>query len=197
MDNLLKKAKSLYRDREKIAFSTMLIVFTVSLFALYSPGISTLFVEAPVWIPWGWTEGLSVVVSLNTVVFMIAVAIMVVAYSVWAWAFLPTPAAVYTMGVLRGILGPGPEIKQHIGKRFRILLENGVHIDIRCSIKEQSSGDWFVYRLRSSRLIGENLENIALRHGMSLADDRFTTCVGNDELHHRTILLAKAISMAT
>jgi hypothetical protein len=119
---------------------------------------------------------------------------MVIAYSLWAWAFLPTPAVVYTMGVLRGILGPNAKIKQIIGKRFRVFLDNDVHMDIKCSIKEQSSGDWFVYRLSSSPLSGENLENVALRHGMRLAKDRFMTWVGFDELHHRMILLTKAIS---
>lgn len=195
MDQLLNRAKALYRDREKIAFSTLLIVFTVTVWVLYSPGIFPLFVEPPDWIPWGWTEGLEVVVSINTFVFIGAIALMVIAYSLWAWAFLPNPAVIYTMGVLQGILGPNVKIKQTIGKRFRVLLDNNMHMDIKCRIKEQGSGDWFVYRLSSSPLKGENLENIALRHGMRLAKDRFMTWVGCDELHHRTILLAKAMSI--
>ncbi|NHJ14307.1 MAG: hypothetical protein EAX95_11560 [Candidatus Thorarchaeota archaeon] len=197
MDTLLKKSKALYRDREKIAFSTMLIVFTVVFYLLYSPGISTLFVEPPIWIPWGWTEGLEVVVSINTFVLLAAVVAMFIAYSLWSWAFLPSPAAIYTVGVLRGILGPSVAIKQRIGKRFRVLLENGNRIDISCRIKEHDSGDWFVYQLKSSPIFRDDLEYIALRHGMSVRNGCFTTIVSNDELHHRTILLAKAIASAS
>ena len=193
MDQLLTKAKALYEDRVKIAFSAVLIVGTVAFYLFYSSGIQVLG-DPPDWFPSGWAQGLEVVASYNTIGFILALGFMVLMYGFWQWAFLPSPAAIYTMGVLRGILGREIEIKQSIGRRFRVLLEDGKHIDIECKIKEPS-GNWFLFRLSSSRLIGSGLEELALRHGMSLKGNRFVSSVFNDEFHHRTLLLAKAMSL--
>ncbi|MFX0108201.1 MAG: hypothetical protein ACFE7R_07950 [Candidatus Hodarchaeota archaeon] len=195
MDHLLKKAKALYQDRQRIAFSTLLVVFAITFYLFYSPGIYTL-AEPPRWFPSGWTAGLEVVASYNTIGFFLAFALMVFAYGFWSWAFLPTPASLYTVSVLQGILGSRAEIRQIIGKRFRAILASGAHIDIVCRVKEQSNGEWFVYRLASSPVEKSDAENIALRHGMSLRNHRFTTSVGNTELHSRTLLLAKALTLA-
>lgn len=191
MDKLLDKAKVLYQDRVKIAFSAILITGTIAFYLFYSSGIQVL--EPPPWFPRGSIQGLEVVASYNTIGFILAVGLMILLYGFWQWAFLPSPAAIYTRGVLRGILGRNVEINQKIGRRFRVLLEDGKHIDIECRIKEPS-GNWFLFRLSSSRLSGEGLDGLALRHGMSLKDNRFVSSVYNDEFHHRILLLAKAMS---
>ena len=85
-----------------------------------------------------------VVVSLNTVAFFLAFSLMVFAYGLWSWSFFPSSAIFYTVAALRGFFGQNVRIKHSIGKRFRVFLESGRHIDIRCKIKEASSGDWFV-----------------------------------------------------
>lgn len=190
MDQLLMKARALHNERKKIAFSALLIAGTVAFYLFYSPGIIDL--PPPDWFPRGWIQGFEVVASFNTIAFFLALGLMVLAYSVWTWAFLPSPAAIYTMGVLRGILGPDVIIRQSIGKKFRVMLEGGNHIDVSCSIKGLG-GEWFNYRLVSSKVEGENLDSIALRHGMSIQDGHFTSHVSNDELHSRTLLLAKAM----
>jgi hypothetical protein len=190
MDQLLTNARALYKEREKIAFSALLIAGTVAFYLIYSPGIFDL--APPDWFPRGWIQGFEVVASFNTIAFFLALGLMVLAYSFWTWAFLPSPAAIYTMGVLRGILGPDVIIRQSIGKKFRVVLESGSHIDVSCSIK-RPGGEWFHYRLVSSKVEGENLDNIAFRHGMSIQDGHFTSHVSSDELHSRTLLLTKAM----
>ncbi len=192
MDQLLTKAGALYKDREKIAFSAMLIAGSVAFYFSYAPGIIAL--SPPDWISGGWIQGFEVVASYNTVGFFLALVLMAFAYGFWSWAFLPEPATIYTMGVLRGILGRDAIIRQAIGKRFRILLDGGSHIDVSCRIKGPG-GEWFLYRLTSSRYMHNNLEGIAFRHGMSVRDGRFTSQISSDELHSRTLLLAKAMML--
>lgn len=195
MDRLLVLSKGLYKDRQRIALATMLIIFTFAFYVFYSPGIYGIASELPTWFPYGWTQGFEVVYSFNTVGFFLAFALMVFSYAFWSWAFLPTPAVTYTMGILRGIFGRSVKIKQSIGKRFKILLDGGDQINLTCRLKDHSSGDWFIYRLESSVIQGKDTEEIALRHGMSVKNGRFVTWVGNDELHGRMLLLAKAISI--
>ena len=193
MDQLLTKARALYKEREKIAFAALLIVGTVAFYLFYSPGIIDL--APPDWFPRFGIQGFEVVASYNTIGFLLALSLMAFAYSFWTWAFLPSPAAIYTKGVLRGILGPDAIIKQSIGKKFRVILEGGSHIDVNCRIKGPG-GNWFHYQLTSSRLEGDNLGIIALRHGMSLQDARFTSHVSSEELHSRTLLFTKAMMLA-
>ncbi len=197
MDRLLVQAKGLYKDRQRIALATIMIIFTLTFYVFYSPGIYGLGTEAPSWFPSGWAQGLEVVYSFNTVGFFLAFALMVFAYAFWSWAFLPTPAVAYTMGVFKGIFGRSVKIKQAIGKRFKILLDDGNQIQITCRLRGNGTSDWFVYRLESSVIEGKNTESIALRHGMSTKKGRFVTWVGNDELHGRMLLLAKAISIGS
>ncbi|MHA1926055.1 MAG: hypothetical protein ACW974_09080 [Candidatus Thorarchaeota archaeon] len=193
MDQLLTKARALYKEREKIAISALLIAGTVAFYLFYSPGIFDL--APPDWFPGGWIQGFEVVASFNTIGFILALGLMVLFYSFWTWAFLPRPAVIFTMGVLRGILGPDVIIGQSIGKKFRVMLEGGSHIDMSCRIKGPGN-DWFDYRLASSKLEGKNLDSIAFRHGMSFQDGRFTSHVSSEELHSRTLLLVKAMMCA-
>lgn len=197
MDRLLERARGLYKDRQRIALSAFIVVFAFTFYMFYSPGIIGLGAEPPQWFPPGWSQGLEVVVSFNTLGFFLAFALMVFAYSFWQWAFLPTPAVNYTLGVLRGILGPKVQIKHRIGKRFRVFLEDGKFVDILCRIREHESGEWFVYRLTSSPLFSTKLSSLALRHGMSVSKDRLTTCISNDELHSRIVLMLRAISLVS
>ncbi|MHA2179144.1 MAG: hypothetical protein ACXAAK_12425, partial [Candidatus Thorarchaeota archaeon] len=114
----------------------------------------------------------------------------------WSWAFLPGPASLYTLSILRGILGSKAVVKQAIGKRFRVTLENGMSFGVSCQIKEKGTEDWFSYRLVSSVIQHSDLRNIALRHGFSTRENKIVASVSNDELHHRTLLLTKALMIA-
>lgn len=194
MDSLLIRAKGLYIDRQRIALATLSIVFTITFYVFYSPGIYTIVDGVPQAAPYGLVQGFEIVYSFNTVGFFLAFSIMVFAYAFWSWAFLPTPAVSYTMGVLKGIAGPNTKIVHPFGKKFRIYFGQEEWVDVRCRIKGNGPEEWFLYRLESSRIYNPNLENIALRHGMSVSDDRFVTWVSNDELHSRTILMSKAIA---
>ena len=194
-NDLLLEAKALYNDRIRIALSAFIIVFSITYFVYYTSGIAGLGTTPPPGT--GWTRGLQVVAAFNTVGLLIAVALMVAAFRFWSWAFLPGPASLFTTSVLKGILGPGTSIKQSIGKRFKITLENGLSFCISCFIQEKGTDEWFSYRLVSSDLQYGNLKNVALRHGFSLKGSRFVANVSNDELHHRTILLTKAMMIAS
>ncbi len=195
MDNeLLLEAKALYKDRIRIALSAFIIVFSITFFVYYTSGIAGL--GETIFSGEGISLGLQVVAAFNTVGLLVAVALMVVAFRFWSWAFLPGPASLFTMSVLRGILGPRASIRQSIGKQFIITLDNGLSFTISCYIQEKGTDDWFSYRLVSSDLQNGDLRNVALRHGFSLKDNRFIANVSNDELHHRTILLTKAMMIA-
>jgi len=194
MDCLLKHAKGLYINRQRMTVTALMIVFIVAFYSLYGIGISGFGATPPEWFPAGWTGFFDIVVSLNTVAFFLAFSLIVFAYGLWSWAFFPDPAVSYTMAGLRGLFGQNVRIKQNIGKRFRVFLESGRHIDVRCRFKEANSGDWFVYRFTSCPLTGNNLHSVALRHGMSSRNGRFTTTIGHDELHHRGLLMAKAMA---
>jgi hypothetical protein len=194
MDELLTSARALYKEREKIAISALLIVGAVAFYLFYSPGIFDL--APPDSFSHGWIQGFEVIASYNTIGFFLALCLMILAYSFWTWAFLPSPAALYTEGVLRGILGLDVTIKQSIGKKFRVLLEGDRYINVSCRIKG-TDGDWFNYRLTSSKLQVDNLEAIALRHGMSVRNSCLTSHVSCEELHSRTLLLAKAMMFTT
>lgn len=202
-DMLLKQARALYKDRLRIASAAILLVFAATFFLFYSPGIITLGQTPPIGTPGpiaidsAWTQGFAVVASVNTIGFLSAVALMVLIFKFWSWAFLPGPATTYTLAILKGILGHKTTIHHTLGKRFRVTLENGLQFDVKCSIKEKNSDEWFVYRLVSAKIQCTQLRNIALRHGFSVRDDRLVASVSNDELHHRTFLLTKAIMMAS
>ncbi|MGY5856104.1 MAG: hypothetical protein RTS72_05840 [Candidatus Thorarchaeota archaeon] len=195
MENeLLLEAKALYKDRIRIALSALIIVFSITFFVYYTSGIAGLGTTP---LPGeGISLGLQVVAAFNTLGLLVAVALMVAAFRFWSWAFLPGPASLFTLSVLRGILGPRAIIKQTIGKRFRVTLDDGLTFNINCHIQEKGTDDWFSYRLVSSELQNGDLRNVALRHGFSLKGNRFVANVSNDELHHRTLLLAKAMMIA-
>ena len=194
-NDYLLEAKALYKDRIRIALSAFIIVFSITFSVYYTSGIAGLGPLPPP--AEGVSRGLQVVAAFNTLGLLVAVALMVAAFRFWSWAFLPGPATLFTLSVLRGILGPGAIIKQTIGKRFRVTLDNGLTFNINCHIQEKGTDDWFSYRLVSSELQTGNLRNIALRHGFSLKGNRLVANVSNDELHHRTFLLAKAMMIAT
>lgn len=193
-NDLLKQARTLYKDRLRISMSA----FTIVVFFAFS------FFFYPVYlgpapsgeIPSGWTQGLSVVASWNSIGFLISVLMMVLIYRIWGWAFLPGPALTYTYSILQGILGNKTAINHIIGKRFKVTLENGLNFEVSCRIKDKPSGEWFLYRLVSSEFQNQNMREIALRHGFGVKNGRFVASVSNDELHHRTLLLTKAMTIA-
>ncbi len=194
MDCLLKHARGLYINMQRITIASLMIIFMVVFYSLYSVGIYGLGATPPEWFPVAWMEFFDAVVSLNTVAFFLAFSLIVFAYGLWSWAFFPSPAVSYTQAALQGLFGQNVRIEQSIGKRFRVFLESGTHIDVRCRVKEASSGDWFVYRFTSCPLTGNSLHSVAMRHGMSSKKGRFTTTIGHDELHHRGLLMAKAMA---
>jgi hypothetical protein len=197
LDTLLDRALALYKDRQKIALATLLIVFTITFYIFYVPtGIIGISNEIPPWVSGGWAQGFQIVYSFNTVGFMVAFALMAFAYAFWSWAFLPSPATAYTVAVLRGVFGQHAEIRQSIGKRFSIVLDNGATVNITCRIKQQGTDDWFAYRLVSSELTSPDLENIALRHGFSVSGGKISSWISNDELHSRGMLFLTAIMLA-
>lgn len=193
-NELLLEAKALYLDRIRIALSAFIIIFSITFFVYYTNGIAGLGTTPP---STGWTQGLQVIAAFNNVGLILAVALMVVAFRFWSWAFLPGPASLFTTSIIRGILGPQVTIKQTIGKHFKVALENGLSFSINCYVKEKGTDDWFSYRLVSSELENGDLRNVALRHGFSLKGSRFVANVSYDELHHRTFLLAKAMMIAS
>ncbi len=195
MENqFLQEAKALYKDRIRIVLSALIIVFSITFFLYYTSGIAGL---GPITIPdEGWTRGFQVVASFNNVGLLFAIGLLALVFRFWSWAFLPGPASFYTLSVLRGILGSKASVKQTIGKRFKITLENGMTFGVKCQIKEKGTDDWFSYRLVSSVLQHSNLKDIALRHGFVEIDNKFVASVSHDELHHRTLLLAKAMMIA-
>lgn len=201
-DTLLKQARALYKDRLRIALAAFIVVLSITFYLFYSPDIISIGATppndptGPVGIDSGWTQGFAVVASVNTIGFLSALALMVLIFRFWSWAFLPGPASTFTLVVLRGILGSKTVIRHILGKRFRVTMENGLHFDVKCSIKEKGSNEWFAYRLISSQLQCAQLKNIALRHGFSVQNNRIVGSVSNDELHHRTILMTKAMMMA-
>ncbi len=198
LDTLLNRALALYKDRQKIALATLMIVFTITFYIFYVPtGIIGISNEVPPWFSGGWAQGFQIVYSFNTLGFMIAFSIMVFAYLFWSWAFLPSPATAYTLSVLRGVFGRHANIRQSIGKRFSLTLEDGTAVNITCRIKQRGTDDWFIYRLVSSELASPELENIALRHGFSVSNHRISSWISNDELHSRGMLFLTAIMLAS
>ena len=196
-DTLLKQARALYKDRLRIALAALIIVFSITFYLFYSPEIISLGATPPASIVFGgWTQGFEVVASVNTIGFFSAVVLMALIFRFWSWAFLPGPALTYTLAVLEGIFSSKVTIKHSFGKRFKVTLENGLQFDVNCKIKEKDSGEWFVYRLMSTQLQCNQLRNIALRHGFGVKNDRIVANVSNDELHHRTLLLTKAMMLA-
>ena len=194
-DELLKQARALYKDRLRIALSAMLIVFTTTCYVFYNPALYGVYV--PSGSPGGSTQGFEAVVSFNTIGFAISVILMVLVFRFWSWAFLPGPAAIFTLGVLEGILGPKVTIEQVIGKRFKVTLETGMQFEVSCRTRNRGTDEWFNYRLVTSPLQGNGLREIALRHGLALRDDRFVATVSSDELHQRTFLLTRAMVVAS
>jgi hypothetical protein len=194
-NELLLEAKALYNDRIRIALSACIMIFSITFFVYYTTGIAGLGTTLGSEI--GWTRGLQVVAAFNNIGLLIAVALMVLTFRFWSWAFLPSPASLFTMSILKGILGPYSTIKQSIGKRFKVTLDNGLSFSLSCNIREKGTSDWFSYRVMSSELQNGNLRDVALRHGFSLKGNRFVASVSNDELHHRILLMAKAMMVAT
>ena len=198
MDKLLQEAKALYKDRIRIVLSALIIVFSITFFLYYTSGLADLgLVENPgPSQPAPSSSGLMVMASFNNLGLIVAVGLLVVVYKFWSWAFLPGPATLFTLSVLKGILGSNAVVKQAIGKRFKVMLENGMTFGVSCQIRIEGTEEWFSYRLVSAEIESDNLRNIALRHGFSIIDKRIVGNVSNDELHHRTLLLAKAMMMA-
>ncbi|MGQ4911312.1 MAG: hypothetical protein ACP6KW_04005 [Candidatus Thorarchaeota archaeon] len=193
-DSLLKQAKSLYQDRIRIVLSLLIIGLTATVYVFYSSGIVTLIQDST---PQGWTAGLEVVVSYNTFGFVLALILMVLGYRFWTQAFLPSPATVYTLGVLRGILGPRASIKMTLGRRFRVTLPDGSGFVLRCTIHDRGSNEWFLYHVTSTEINTSDIRSLALRHGFGVKNRRLIGTVSHEELHARTVLLAKALALAS
>jgi hypothetical protein len=195
MENkLLQEARALYKDRIRIVLSALIIVFSITFFLYYTSGLAGFGpVETH---ESGLTQGFQIVASFNNVGLIVAIGLLVVVFKFWSWAFLPGPASLYTLSVLRGILGSKAIVKQTIGKRFKVTLENGMTFGVSCQIKVKGTEEWFSYRLVSSEIQNSDLRNIALRHGFSTRDNKIVGNVSNDELHHRTLLLTKAMMIA-
>jgi hypothetical protein len=152
--------------------------------------------DVPRGLPDGSTQGFQAAVSFNTIGFSVSVLLMVLVFRFWSWAFLPGPAAIFTLGVLEGILGPKVNIEQVIGKRFKVTLENGMQFEVHCRTRNRGTDEWFSYRLVTGPLQGNGLREIALRHGLAFKDNMFAATVSSDELHQRTLLLTKAMIVA-
>jgi len=195
MNKLLERARGLYIDRQRLALAASIVVFSVTLYLFYSPGIYGFDTQPPDWIPPGWAQGFEVVVSYNTVGFILACALLFFGYAFWSWAFLPAPAVDYTDAVLHGIFGRKTEINHGIGKKFNLDLDD-VDIQVQCKIRGDGPEEWFSYKLKSSKIISPRLKSIALRHGFSVDNNHLEARITNDELHLRTFLFAKAIKMA-
>ena len=193
-DDLLKQARALYKDRLRIALSAMLIVFTTTCYVFYNLALGG--ADVPNGPAGGSTQGFQAAVSFNTIGFTVSILLMALVFRFWSWAFLPGPAAIFTLGVLEGILGPKVTIEQVIGKRFKVTLENGMQFEVSCRTRDRGADEWFSYRLITSPLQGSGLREVALRHGFALKDDRFVATVSSDELHQRTLLLTRAMMFA-
>jgi len=195
-DMLLKQARALYKDRLRIALAALIVVFSITFYLFYNPEIVSIGAIPPVGWNQGWTQGFAVVASVNTIGFCLSVALILLIFRFWSWAFLPGPALTYTLAILKGILGTNTTIRHSYGKKVRVTLENGLQFDVNCRIKEKGTDEWFVYRLVSTQLKCAQLRNIALRHGFGVKDDRLVASISNNELHHRTFLLTKAMMLA-
>ena len=171
-------------------------MFTTIFYLFYSNGIDSIVEPPSDWFFGGWAQGVEVVLSFNTVGFFLTFSVMVFFYAFWNWAFMPGPAATFTRSVLQGVFGFNTKITQLLGKHFRVYLTDDEYVNVKCRIKEPVSGEWFVYQLTSPMIHSENGKEIALRHGMAFRKNRLTTWVTHDELHLRTILLAKALRIA-
>ncbi len=195
---MLLRAKALYKDRKRIALATLMIVFSITFYVFYVPtGIANISDVTPRWIPGGWAQGFDLVYSFNTVGFFLAFAMIAFAYAFWSWAYLPAPAITYTLGVINGIFGTHSKVKRSIGRAFHVVSHDGIEIDLKCSIKQYGTDDWFVYRLESMPIDSPELEQIALRHGFSTKDRKLVSWVSHNELHSRSLLLLKAIRIAS
>ncbi|MHA1247059.1 MAG: hypothetical protein ACTSPE_07005 [Candidatus Thorarchaeota archaeon] len=194
MDRMLRRARALYQDRQRIALAALLVAFAATSYVFYHAPILKLGSEPPASLPQGWVEGFEVVYSFNTVGFVLAISLMIFFYAFWTWAFLPKPAVDYTVAILQGIFGRRAKIRQYVGKKFRVFLGANRFVEVACRIRSPGSGEWFLYRIESSPIDSEGLQDIALRHGMHVHDGRLQTWVSNDELHHRLVLLASALS---
>lgn len=196
-DMLLKQARALYKDRLRIALAAFIVVFSITFYLFYNPEIISIGAFPPVGWNQGWTQGFAVVASVNTIGFCLSVALIVLIFRFWSWAFLPGPALTYTLAILKGILGTKTTIRHTYGKKIKVTLENGLQFDVNCRIKEKGTDEWFVYRLVSTQLHCEQLRNIALRHGFGVKNNRLVANISNNELHHRTFLLTKALILAS
>ncbi len=195
MDRLLLQARGLYADGRRTAVAAMAVVLAVTTVLFYSGGLQVIETEPLPWAPPGWTQGLEVVTSFNTVLFFLAFSLMVFFYAFWSWAFLPSPAVLYTVGVLRGIFGETARIVHRMGRRFRVHLDADRYVDVVCRVRDHASGEWFVFELRSSPVMCSHSQEIAMRHGMRLDRGCFATRVSHDELHHRTLLMTRALAL--
>ncbi|MCK5389831.1 MAG: hypothetical protein KAJ36_05040 [Candidatus Thorarchaeota archaeon] len=196
-DMLLKQARALYKDRLRIALAAFIVVFSITFYLFYNPEIISIGAVPPVGWNQGWTQGFAVVASVNTIGFCLSVALIVLIFRFWSWAFLPGPALTYTLAILKGILGTKTAIRHTYGKKIKVTLENGLQFDVNCRIKEKGTDEWFVYRLVSTQLHCEQLRNIALRHGFGVKNNQLVANISNNELHHRTFLLTKALMLAS
>ncbi len=197
-DMLLKQARALYKDRLRIALAALIVVFSITFYLFYNPEIVSIGAIPPSGvIPSGWTQGFAVVASVNTIGFCLSITLILLIFGFWSWAFLPGPALTYTLAILKGILGTDTTIRHSFGKKIRVTLENGLQFDVNCRIKDKGSEEWFVYRLVSTQLHCDQLRNIALRHGFGVKNDRLVANISNNELHHRTFLLTKAMMLVS
>lgn len=197
-DMLLKQARALYKDRLRIALAAFIVVLSITFYLFYNPEIVSIGVIPPEGVvPIGWTQGFAVFASVNTIGFCFSVALIVLIFKFWSWAFLPGPALTYTLAILRGILGTKTTIRHSFGKTIKVTLENGLQFDVNCRIKDKGTDEWFVYRLVSTQLQCDQLRNIALRHGFGVKNNRLVANISNNELHHRSFLMTKAMMLAS
>ncbi len=189
------QAQALYRDRMRLANAALLFVIGGMFYMAYGSTVQPLITVPSFVSSDGWVQSIQYIYSYNTLAFVFVVLVMVLLHTYWTWAFLPSPATLFILNVLRGIFGGSINIARHIGGRFRVWFTRDAYLDIFCHVHDHRSDGWFTFLLRSSPVTGKDVEEVALRHGLSYSHKRLTTHATNEELYGRTLLLARAMLM--
>ncbi len=193
MKSTTERAIRLYKWTVRYAALVGVTIFSLIFVLLYIPQVDISGIPASS----GTSKFIISIFMYRNYILVLAGAIIAIGFSVWVYNFIPQPIDEFVVSTALGQVNPRYQFNRKFGRKYEIIMNgNGTKIEIFCRNQEIESGEWFVFKITSSTLSASNLEEIALRNGLSVHDGRITGWCSKDELPLKLLLMQRAIKQA-
>ncbi len=192
MKSITERSIRIYKWTVRYAALVGVTIFSLIFVLLYIPQVDLSGIPASS----GTSKFILSVFMYRNYILVLIGAFIAIGFSVWVYNFIPDPIEEYIVSTALGQVNPQFQFHKKFGRRFEIALDNQTKIEIFCRNQESESGEWFVFKLSSSEIENSNLEEIALRNGFSVSENKITGWCSKDELPLKLLLMQRAVRQA-